>query len=337
MPEIKFENISMLGWMVVIPIAIFCLIYFRKWQKTTREIFADSNLIPLIFSNTSKSFYWVKAILLILTLFFIVLALLGPMWGREPQTMKREGIDMVFALDVSTSMYAEDVAPNRLEKAKNFIRRTMKDLGGDRVGLVVFAGDAYAVSPLTNDYSAIDSYLQSVSPELFWNQGTNTAEAIRESIQLLGKSPDTSKAIILISDGEDHEENLNSALSLAQENKVKIITVGVGGNTPVPIPIYDNGYRVGYKDNENGNPVLTKLQPQTLTQIAQKTDGAYIKMNGLVDTVKQVESDLATLKKKSESETTTMGYKNRYQWPLALAILGLFIYTLTLEKRFFNR
>lgn len=294
---------------------VYLLWHLQSWRRKIRNEFADDELNQEIFGNQESRWLNIKSIMLICSLCCIVLALMQPMWGEEEQTMKREGIDLVFALDLSNSMNAQDVAPSRLEKAKMFIQKYIETLGGDRVGFVVFAGEAYAVSPLTSDYSALDGYIKTFDTNLLWNQGTNLSDAVTESVNLFQQSSNTSKAVILISDGEDHEEGINKAIQYAKDNQVEIFTIGVGTSKPTPIPMIDaNGWDIGYKEDDNGNVVLTNFQGDELIDIAQKTNGTYTLMTSVEETISTVIEQVNHLQKKAESEMTTFNKKHQYQW-----------------------
>lgn len=340
---IVFANISWdKPWFALVFIIIAFVGYLfwnlQLWRKRVRQNFADSGLDIEIFGETSNSWFNLKSIFLILSLIFITIALMGPMWGEEEQTMKREGIDIVFALDLSNSMNAQDIAPSRLEKAKNFIKKYINTLGGDRVGLVVFAGDAYTVSPLTNDYMSLESYIDTFNSNLLWNQGTNLSSAITESISTLGDAPNVSKAIILISDGEDNEPGLDDAISYAKKNKVDIFTIGIGKDVPSPIPMTDeNGWDIGFKEDDNGKTVLTSFHGQELRGIAEQTNGSYTLMTSVDETLQKVKNQVNLLEKKAESEVSTFNKKQQFQWFLGIGILFLFIYTLTPNNKYYNR
>lgn len=319
---------------IVILGVVYLLWDFHQWRKKAMHSFADAHLIPKLFSHNTKSPYFViKSIFLTLALVFLTLSLMGPLWGKEEQKIKREGIDIVFAVDLSNSMNAEDVAPSRLEKTKKFIESYLQQLGGDRVGLVIFAGEAYIASPLTSDYSAILSYVGALQVELITNQGTNFSSALKKSAQALGKNPQTSKAIILISDGEDHEEGLAEAIAETIKNKINIYTLGVGETSPVPVPVYDRYGEVEYKKDEKGEIVLSSFHGEVLKQIAQEAKGTYLKIESVESAVSVLKSEINKLQKNTTAEVLDVNKKKQFQWFLGIAILFFFIYNLTPDKR----
>lgn len=306
----------------------------NQWRINVRKEYADPTLREDVFRSRISSWLNLKTVFLLLSLIFMVLALMGPLWGEEEQRLKREGIDIVFALDLSDSMNAEDIAPSRLEKAKNFMVNYVMQLGGDRVGLVVFAGDSYAVSPLTSDYVALLSFVETLDTNLLWNQGTNFAAALQESVNVLGKTPETSKAVVLISDGEDHEDGISEALDELQDNGILIFAVGVGDPVPVPIPMTTvDGWDDGYKQDDNGSTVLTSFHGEAMRSLAAETGGSYIKLERIDDAIRSLKSGLDTLEKKSASEISSFNRKQQYQWFLGISVLFFLMYSLTPENK----
>ncbi|MBV7440230.1 VWA domain-containing protein [Weeksellaceae bacterium TAE3-ERU29] len=319
---------------LAIIVVIYLFWYLYKWQKTAISKFADAHLISKILGNkTPFRFITPKRVFLVLSLTFMVLALIGPQWGEESQIIKREGIDIVFAVDVSNSMNAEDVAPSRLEKAQNFIETFINESRGDRIGLVIFAGKAFSISPLTEDYISINSYVDAFDSDLIWDQGTNFTAAINNSVQVLGNNPQTSKVIVLISDGENHEGGINKAIEKAKNNNIEIFTMGIGSETPTPIPMYGQFGEVEYKKDKNGKTVLTTFNSRDLKSIAQKSNGKYIKIESTKQATQELKFAIDSLKKQSISESLSINKKKQFQWFLGLSILFLFMYNLTFTNR----
>ena len=317
---------------LAIIVVVYLFWHLYKWQKIAINQFADADLIPKILGKAKFRFITFRRVLLILSLIFMILALIGPQWGEESQKVKREGVDIVFAVDVSNSMNAEDIAPSRLEKAQNFIKNFINKRGGDRIGLVIFAGEAYAVSPLTGDYTSLNAYIDALDTKLVWSQGTNFASAINTAVDVLGKNPQTSKVIVLISDGENHEFGIGKAIDNAKENHVEIITTGIGSDSPTPIPMYGQFGDVEYKKDKDGKTVLTQFSSKDLEKIAEQSNGKYIKINSTKQAIEELESAINSLEKKSVSETLSTDKKKQFQWFLGLSILFLFIYNLTPVK-----
>lgn len=335
--NIAWDNPNNLGYFLMILVVIFLLFRLQRWRRKVRTAYADTSLQDDVFQKKLPGILNLKTNFLLISMIFVVLSLMGPLWGEEEQSLKREGIDLVFALDLSASMDAEDIAPSRLEKSKQFIINYLETLGGDRVGLVIFAGEAYSVSPLTNDYLAIASFVQNLETHLIWNQGTNISAAIQTSLEVLGDAQDTSKVIVLISDGEDHEEGLRRQIDNAIENRTEIFSLGIGSTVPVPIPLRsDDGFDLGNKENDRGSTVLTSFHGETLRQIAEASGGSYMKIDNLERSVQQLKNQMANLERKAQQEITTYNKKQQYQWFLGIGILFFFIYTLTPDNRFLN-
>lgn len=327
-------------FLIILPLIAFYLLWrWSRWKKQVRLNFADAELQKNLFGSELKPHIPIRPILLIISMIFLVFAYMGPQWGNEKQTLRREGIDIVFALDLSYSMYAEDISPNRVEKAKEFIFKYMQTLGGDRVGLVIFAGEAYQVAPLTHDYHAIELFLDGLDPNTLWSQGTSLSTAIDNSLEMLGNQPDTGKAIVIISDGENHEEGIEKSVENAIQNQTEIVCIGVGKNKPTPIPIRsDDGRELGfYKTDGNGNTVMTEFHGEVLKGIAQQAGGAYFKLKSIDNTVKKLTQTINTLEKKSASETTALMQKEQFQWFVGISILFLLMFILTPSRDFFKK
>lgn len=328
----NFENII---WILIVPIFIAASFYIYRWKISAREKFADKELIEKLIPLKSGKKYWTSVVLLSLGLLFSVIALMDPLYGEENVKIKREGIDIVYALDLSNSMYSEDVAPNRLEKAKKLILKSTQRLAGDRIGLMVFALDAYSISPLTHDYNSIQAYINIASPELITHQGTNFSAIIKRAIEVFDDAPTTSKLLVILSDGEDNEKSLKEAIQLAKENEINIITIGIGTQTGAPIP-YQSEFFNGFKTDSQGNVVISKLNESSLQALAESVGGVYIYADQNQKTIDQLHSHLNNLQKSISDEDFRQSKKHVFQWFLAIAILFIFIDTLTSEHKLFN-
>ena len=323
--------------MILLFIVIFLSITVFQWRERVKKTFADKELFPFVFPITSSKRYGFKIVVFCVALFLMVIALMDPLYGEKEVQVKREGIDMVFLLDLSSSMNAQDVAPSRLEKATKLITETLGQLGGDRAALVAFAANAYTISPLTNDYAAIESYLQNVNTELISSQGTNYLNAIQEAAKTFKGSANTSKLIVLISDGEDNENTVNQASKIAKDNGIHIVTIGVGTDKGAPIPMYYNGYAEDYKKDETGSTVITKLEDKNLRKLAQDTNGTYIHLDNTQDALSALSMYKARLDKNEIANATTRDMNHIYQWFLAVAVCLLFVELLTSEYKIFNK
>lgn len=325
-------------WLIILLIVVIYLsITVFQWREKVKKTFADKELFPFVFPITSSRRYGIKIISFCVALFFIVVALMDPLYGERDIQVKREGVDMVFLLDLSSSMNAQDVAPSRLEKASKLISETLGQLGGDRAALVAFAANAYTISPLTNDYAAIESYLQSVNTELISSQGTNYLNAINEAAKSFKGNANSSKLIVLISDGEDNEDTLNQAVKIAKDNGINIVAIGVGTEKGGPIPEYYNGYTEDFKKDETGATVITKLEDKNLRKLAKETNGEYIQLDNTQDALSSLSMYKARLNKNEIASSKTRDMNHIYQWFLAIAVCLLFVELLTSEYKIFNK
>lgn len=331
----EWGNIENIIWSLVVLLFLGLAVRMFLWRKKTREKFADSEMIQRIFPNTSHSRYWLKVVFASLALLFMVLALMDPLFGEEEVQVKREGIDLVYALDLSNSMYAEDIAPNRLEKAKKILSESINNLGGDRVGLIIFAADAFSVSPLTNDYNALFSYIKSASPDLIANQGTSFSEVAEVAKDIFSNSPTTGKILVILSDGEDNENSIKRAVQTAQKNKISIVSMGIGTAKGGPIPMESGGFEQ-YKSDRSGEVIISKLDETSLKDLASQTHGIYIPVGNTNETIEKLHQYINSYEKEVQDEFASKDKKHVFQWFLGLAVLFIFMESLTKEHRLFN-
>ena len=326
------ENIT---WLIFLPIFIGLAIYVYNWRKRTREKFADSVLLPKLFPMDSKSNYILKTIIIGTGFVLVVLALMDPLFGEEEVKIKREGVDIIYALDLSNSMNAEDVVPSRIERAKKIISESIGRLGGDRVGLIVFAADAYSISPLTNDYGAIQSYITTANPELISQQGTSYSAVIAKAAEMFENAPTTGKLLVILSDGEDNENSVSKAIDLAKDKNIHIVTMGIGTKSGGPIPIKEGQFE-SFKLDRNGETVISKLIENSMLSLAQSTSGVYIRVNQTGESLDQLHGFLNTLDREVQDMAMRKDKKHIYQFFLIFALLFIFIDTLTTDHKLFN-
>ena len=261
---------------------------------------------------------------LILSFTLLILALANPQIGSKIEEVKQAGIDVYILLDVSNSMNAEDIKPTRLNKAKYEISKLINRLRGDRIGLIVFAGQAYVQFPLTTDYSAADLFLTAVDNSTVPQQGTAIAPAIELALQSFKHDEETKKAIVIITDGEDHEGKLKDMVAQAVEDGVVIYTIGMGSPTGVPIPVYNSaGIQVDYKKDREGNVILTKLDEATLEEISSLGNGKYYRSTNNNDELNMIYNDLSQLEETEFGTTRITDYEDRYYYFLIPALLLL--------------
>jgi Ca-activated chloride channel family protein len=329
----QIEEPSYFIYLIVIPIifAVFLLVSF--WKGRTQKQFANAMLMQKLSPDRSSFKSYLKMILFLIGGAFLIVSLTNPKMGTKLETVKRQGVDIVFALDVSKSMLAEDIAPNRLEKAKQIISKIVDKLGSDRIGIIIYAGNAYPLLPITTDHGAAKMFLQSASPNLVSSQGTAINDAINMARTYYNNDEQTNRFLFIISDGEDHQEDASSSIEEATKEGIKTYAVGVGTEKGGPIPMKENGVLQGYKKDNKGETVITRLNEGVLKEIADKGNGKYIMGNRTQETVDYVE-DLLVKAEKSEFETKQFSdYKDQFQWFVGFALLFLVMDTLMLEKK----
>ena len=328
------ENI----WIIIaVPLAIFLFVFAALRRKRLAEIFGDPNLMTKLTASISRRRRRWKAAMTALGVAFLCLALVGPRFGTRLTEIKREGIDLVIALDVSASMLAEDVSPNRLERARNEIKKLLEDLKGDRVGLVTFAGDAFIQCPLTTDYSAVRLFLDVADPSLIPTPGTDFSAALAMAMKAFkapAADPDNearTRAVLFVSDGENHVAELESILDDAREEGLVLFSAGVGETDGVPIPVYANGRRVDYKRDRSGQVVTTRLEESALQDLAQ--DGSYFRIARTSSSLTKITAALDRLDKTTFGQDEFEEYDEKFQWPLLLGLLLLLAERAVTDRR----
>mgnify|MGYP000061858704 CR=1 FL=1 len=329
----KIEEPIYFYLLAIIPamIVIFLLVFW--WKKRTQRKFSDANLLHKLAPNSSVFKSTLKLVMLLVGITFLVISLVNPKMGTKLKTVKREGVDVVFALDVSKSMLAEDIAPNRLEKAKQIISKIIDKLGSDRVGIIIYAGNSYPLLPITTDHAAANMFLQNANPDMVSSQGTDINGALELAKTYYNNDEQTNRFLIIISDGEDHQEETKQVAQTLANEGVKIYTIGVGLEAGAPIPMRLNGSMIGYKKDNKGETVITKRKPEVLQGIADASDGKYIDGNITEKPVKLI-ADIIANAEKNEFETKQFSdYKDQFQWFLALGLLFLIIDIFLFEKK----
>jgi Ca-activated chloride channel family protein len=270
-----------------------------------------------------------KFFLFCLSIIFIIIGLANPQIGSKMEEVKREGVDLMIAIDLSNSMLAEDLQPNRLMRAKQSISRLIDRLDGDRIGLVVFAGDAYVQLPITTDYSAAKLFLSTINTNIVPTQGTAIGKAIELSINSFDVSNDQNKAIIIITDGENHEDDAIQKAKEAEDMGIFVHTIGMGSAEGGPIPIKNRyGTITSYQKDKSGNTVITKLNEEMLKEIAANGGGSYIRANSTQSGLDALFKEINKMEKKEIGSKVFTDYKDRFQWFLGIALLLLIIESL---------
>ena len=329
----QLEETSYFYILLIIPIMIIGFLFLKTWKKNIQKKYISKNLLQFLSPNISNFKPRIKLLFLILFILFSTIALVNPKIGTELKTVKREGVDIVFALDVSKSMLAEDIAPNRLEKAKRIVSEIINTLNNDRVGVIAYAATALPILPITDDYSTAKTFLQSLNTDMLSSQGTAIIQSINLAQKFYDDEDQTNRVLCILSDGEDHEVERQNLLELAERSGITIITIGLGSVKGAPIPIKENNIVKSYKKDENGDVVVTKLNTQLLNKIATFSSGIYIEgvNTGLV--VEEISKRLKEMDKKEFESKQFVAYKDQFQWFISFAILFLSLELLVFEKK----
>lgn len=326
------EKIYLYG-LIAIPLLIVIFLANLYWKRKKQREFGDLDLVKKLAPEQSTFKQALKFVTVALAFAALCIGLANPKVGTKMETVKREGIDIVFAVDVSKSMLCEDVAPSRLEKSKQLVSQIISSLGSDRIGIVAYAGSAFPVLPITTDYGAARMYLQSMNPTMVSSGGTSLDEAIDMSAGFFDKSSATNKLLILISDGEDHSEGAADAAAEAKKAGIKIITIGVGTEKGGPIPLKRNGVTESFQRDQAGQVVVTKMNEAVLKSIAENTKGGYVNGSSTKAVVDYIKNALDNIEKTEFESTQMVDFESQFQWFLGIAFGLLLLDVFFLEKR----
>jgi len=329
----QLEETSYFYILLIIPIMIIGFLFLKTWKKNIQKKYISENLLQFLSPNISNFKPRIKLLFLILFILFSTIALVNPKIGTELKTVKREGVDIVFALDVSKSMLAEDIAPNRLEKAKRIVSEIINTLNNDRVGVIAYAATALPILPITDDYSTAKTFLQSLNTDMLSSQGTAIIQSINLAQKFYDDEDQTNRVLCILSDGEDHEVERQNLLELAERSGITIITIGLGSVKGAPIPIKENNIVKSYKKDENGDVVVTKLNTQLLNTIANSSSGIYIEGINTELVVEEISKRLKEMDKKEFESKQYVAYKDQFQWFIGFAILFLCLELFIFEKK----
>lgn len=319
--------------LAVIPVVMLLFLVLQFWKYRTQRKFADKELLKKLSPNTSLFKSVLKMVVLCLAFACLALALVNPKIGTKLETVKREGVDIVFAIDVSKSMLAEDIAPNRLEKSKQLVTQIINNLASDRIGIIAYAGKAFPQLPITTDYASAKMFLQSMNTDMLSSQGTAINEAINLAKTYFDDEEQTNRVLIIISDGEDHSEQAGAVAEEASEEGIRIFTIGVGDVKGGPIPEKRNGVVLNYKKDSQGETVITKLNEETLKNIASEANGAYINGKSTKDVVENIRKILNAMDKTEFESKQFADFKSQFQWFLGFGIFFLLLDIFLLERK----
>jgi Ca-activated chloride channel family protein len=316
-----------------IPVLVVLFLLISIWKKRAQERFASRSLLKKLSPNRSVFKAIFKVIVLSFAIASLSFALVNPKIGTKIENVKREGVDVVFAIDVSKSMLAEDIAPNRIEKSKQLVMQIINSLAGDRIGIIGYAGSSFPQVPITTDFSSARLFLGSMNTDMVSSQGTAITEAISMAQTYYNDEDQTNRVLFIISDGEDHEGNINETVKEAAELGIRIFTIGVGTIEGGQIPIKRNGILQYYKRDQNNEIVITRLGEETLRDIAAEGNGQYIDGSNTKEVVEEVGAILNGMDKKEFDSKQFTDFKDQFQWFLAGALFLLLLDVLLLERK----
>ncbi|KQT21631.1 hypothetical protein ASG22_15875 [Chryseobacterium sp. Leaf405] len=321
--------------LLLLPLLAFFLIRFLRWKKKKREIFADSRFHDNLFEKKSGFTKFFPALYLLATL-FLIFSIIDLLSGSEEIKTNQKLNNVIFMLDVSNSMNAEDINPSRLTEAKNLMIQTMQKMKSDKVGIVIFAGQATSIMPLTTDYSSAETYINGIETNSMQIQGTDFLNGMKIAVEKFKNVSKGARKVVLLSDGEDNEGNDSEAVKLANREGITVTSVGIGSDEGAPVPEYTFGQLMGYKTDVNGQTVISKRQTEALKKMAQSTGGEYIDGNNINEAPDRINDALSKKSGSSETLVKSQNANHYYQYFLGVSIFFFFIIFIFNPKRDFN-
>lgn len=329
---LRFAHTYYFFGLLAAPVFILLFWLFIRWKKQSLARFGQPGIVSKLMPETSASRLVWKFILLLLAFTSLIVALADPQTGSKLEKIKRRGVDLVIALDVSNSMLAQDIQPNRLERSKQAISKLIDNLDNDRIGLIVFAGKAYTQMPITTDYAAAKLFLATINPGMVPMQGTAIGEAIDQAMESFGTDKQ-SKAIIIITDGENHEDDAVSKAREAAAKSIAVYTIGMGLPEGGPIPIFNGGIQIGYKKDQDGATIITRLDEKMLLDIAVAGKGIYVRANNSQAGLKKVFDQVNKMQKNEYDSQVFSDYEDRFQLFLFISLLFLLAELFIFERK----
>lgn len=327
----RFANIEMLWWLITTPVFVIAYIIYTKHKRRQLMEFGDHELVAQLMPDASKGRPIWKFSLLLLAWVLLIVAGSRPQYGQQEKTIKRQGIEVMVALDISNSMLAEDVAPNRLDRAKQILSKMIDNMVDDKVGLVVFAGEAFTQLPITCDYVSAKMFLNTITPNLISTQGTAIGAALQTAVTSFGATEsEAGRAIILITDGENHEDDAIAAAKQAQELGIQVFVVGIGKpeGSPIPKPV-SNDY---FKDR-SGQVVVSRLNEEMCQQIAAAGKGIYVRCDNTNTAMRALQQELDRMATAELESTVYADYNEQYQSFVLIALLLIVIEFFILSRK----
>lgn len=336
----RFEITYILWFLLLLPLLLLITWLSIKWKKSKIDSVGDYKVFSRLFPNWSLNKEWIKSSFIFVAFALLIISWANPQWGSRMQKVKAKSSDVVIALDISQSMMATDISPNRMERSKQFLKELIKKLRGEKIGLLYFAGSAYLQMPLTNDYGTAMDLISSANPRQAGTQGTSLADAIELGIDVFSKESPTQKAMIIISDGENHETEAIEAAQLAREKGFFIYTLGVGTEEGAMIPFVEKGQSY-FKQDKNGQPVKSALNTALLKEVAEAGGGKFYMIDQTLSALNKLDSEIEKIEKQEVEQRSFTDYNSFYQYFLFIAIFLFVIEYLmsnkTGQKNIFSR
>lgn len=327
----RFANIEMLWWLITTPVFVIAYIIYTKHKRRQLIEFGDQELVAQLMPDASKGRPIWKFGLLLLAWVLLIVAGSRPQYGQQEKTIKRQGIEVMVALDISNSMLAEDVAPNRLDRAKQILSKMIDNMVDDKVGLVVFAGEAFTQLPITCDYVSAKMFLNTITPNLISTQGTAIGAALQTAVTSFGATEsEAGRAIILITDGENHEDDAIAAAKQAQELGIQVFVVGIGKPEGSPIPKPGNN---DYFKDRSGQVVVSRLNEEMCQQIAAAGKGIYVRCDNTNTAMRALQQELDRMATAELESTVYADYNEQYQSFVLIALLLIVIEFFILSRK----
>ena len=318
----RLEEHTILFLLILIPIGILLIWLTLSWKKNIFSSFGDQEVFTRLYPGWSTTREWIKGSLLLVALALLLVSWANPQWGTRTEKIKAKSSDIFIALDISQSMLAEDISPNRMERAKRFALELLGKLRGERIGLIYFAAGAYMQMPLTHDFANAEVHVRAANPSQAGDQGTIIADAINLARESFTDESPTQKALIIISDGEDHEVDAVTAAAAALEDGIHLYTVGIGSESGGKVPIISNG-RQTYKTDASGNIIISTLNKEMLTELANTGGGEFYLLDQVMSALDKIDKEIEKLEKKETEQRSFTEFNSYFQLFLFPAILIL--------------
>jgi len=322
---IRFANSEYLWGLLIIPLFVLLFLAVDRWKKRALIALGDRKVVDSMIPEVSFSRPWLKFILFMVAYAFLILAAADPQIGSKMEEEKKKGADLMILLDVSNSMLSEDMAPNRLENAKQAIAQLIDQLHSDRIGIIVFAGEAYVQLPMTTDYSAAKLFLNTINPGMVPTQGTAIGAAIDMGMKSFDFKDGTGKAMIIITDGENHEDDAVVSAKEAASKDVMVNVIGMGSANGSPVPIFQNGKQVGFHTDSAGHTVISKLDETMCKEITAAGQGAYVRATNANVGLNIIMDQISKVQRKTYDSKSFKDFEDRFQFVLAFAFVLLIV------------